>query len=67
MPFDTEVTGPFDLAVTGTFDAAEYDVYAQGQHGEIDAPIGTATAADGVLTATDLQPSLLTWLVFVAK
>jgi hypothetical protein len=67
MPFDTAVSAPFDLTVTGTFDAAEYDVYAQGDHGAIGTPIGTATAADGVLTATGLEPELLTWLIFVAK
>jgi hypothetical protein len=65
LPLATVVSGAFDVDVAGDF-TGTYDVYSVDEHGSLEGPIGTATGADGHLVASGIQPTLLTWLLFVA-
>jgi hypothetical protein len=66
LPFAAEPLAPFDLEIDVALNAGTYDVYYLDEHGEMVAT-GTATADGSVLTATQIQPALLTWLLFVPQ
>lgn len=64
-PLATEVSGSFDIAVDmPTAPAGAYDVYSVGFHGDLEGPVGTATA-DGTTVQGTVTPAYLTWLLFV--
>ncbi len=68
LPFATEVLGAFDIDVVdamGEFAGDEFDVYAVGEHGDTEGPIGTAIRDGDTLTAMGIKPTVLTWLLFV--
>lgn len=68
LPFATEVLGPFDVDVVdamGDFSGDSFDVYAVGEHGETEGPLGTATRDGDTLSVVGIQPAVLTWLLFV--
>lgn len=66
-PLATEVAGSFDLSVATDLAAGDYAVYSVGLHGDLEGPVGTATANGTSLTASGLSPELLTWLLFVPQ
>lgn len=65
-PLATGVAGTFTLSITTDTPAGEYDVYSVDLHGELEGPVGTATA-DGTTVTASASPSVLTWLLFVPK
>lgn len=67
-PLGTVVKAPIDVSVNaGSAPDGTYNVYSVDAHGEIEGPVGTATASGGVFTATGLQPTILSWLFFVPQ
>jgi len=66
LPWITAPSAPMDVEVTGlTSPDGTYDVYALQEYGELEGPLGTATVSGGTATATGIQPTVWTWLLFV--
>lgn len=65
LPWDAEPTAAFDIGVSGQAEVP-YTVYAIGLHGDLE-EVGTAAGAGGIVAAAGLQPTNLTWLVYVAQ
>ena len=66
LPFAATVNAAFSVS----FDAppgaaASYDVYSIDDKGKLEGPVGTATLDGNELVISDVQPSLLSWLVLV--
>lgn len=64
LPLETAVSAPFDVAVAGAFEGGTLQVWSVDAKGKIEGPVGTATIEGGRIVANDVQPTLLTWLIF---
>ncbi|MFZ5478116.1 MAG: hypothetical protein ACOZNI_15215 [Myxococcota bacterium] len=66
LPFGAEPLAAFDLTVDAALPAGTYDLYDVDDHGNLEAA-GTATSDGAVVTATEIAPRFLTWLLFVPQ
>ena len=68
LPWGVEPTEGMDIEVTGLSVAdGTYDVYALEEYGGVEGLLGTATVSGGTATATGIQVSYWTWILFVPQ
>ena len=66
LPWAVRPAGPMDIGLTGLSVAdGSYSVYALSEYGEVEGPLGTVEVAGGAGTASAVQLSSWTWVLFV--